>query len=54
MGNALLFLSFLSTSLFTFTAQADNQQTNNQDAQVGKKTNESAIILTEQQKNQCA
>jgi len=54
MGNALLFLSFLSTSLFTSIAQADNQQTNNQDAQVGKKTHESAIILTEEQKNQCA
>jgi len=54
MGNTLLFLSFLSTSLLIFTAQANEQQSNNKDVQVDDKTNESAIILTEAQKNQCA
>jgi len=54
MGNTLLFLSFLSTSLLTFTTQADEPQTNNQRDSVDKQTNESAIRLTEAQKNQCA
>lgn len=51
MGNYLLLLSFLSCSLFTSIAQGNEQQTEDNDAQV---KNESAIILTEQQKSHCA
>lgn len=54
MGNCLPLLSFLSTALLICSVQANEQQSTNKDEQVNKKVKESAIILTEQQKNQCA
>ena len=64
MANYLLLLSFLCCSLLTFSAQGNEQPTENKlnalikpkdkAAQASQISNESAIILTEQQKNQCA
>ena len=51
MANYLLLLSFLSSALLTFTSQANEPATNNA-AEPTKSA--AAIMLTKQQKNQCA
>lgn len=61
MANDLLLISFLSCSLLTLSVQAEEEKPVTKQTEVAKKNqtieqshNESAIILTEQQKNQCA
>jgi len=55
MSNSLLLLSILTTALISFTAQANGQSTKVVTEKKADESNqESAIILTEQQKNQCA
>ena len=54
MGNALRFLAMSAFSLLTFTIQANEQQSNHKDTQRNKEVNESSIVLSKQQTNQCA
>jgi len=55
MANYLLLLSFLSSSLFTLSAQGNEQPAQNKKTDTVNQTiNESAITLTDQKKNQCA